>query len=308
MFRSGAGVRCLDNRMARKSYIFNHIPKTGGMSLIAVCRMNLGDSAISRHVQGDDLSPTSVAALEQYPLVAGHFGVLAQSAFSPSRYSMTLVRDPIRTIFSQYVFWRMAPEVNAVTRVAKERSFADFVDYFRDCPTIVHNQFTHHFAALDRDTPGEPADPDLLLAIAKHNLSAFDFVGVCEEMSDSIRLLCRELDWPLPARLPHENRTDSKDVVGEIGTDLTEFLASRNRMDLDLYEYARELFHARLAAADQGCRCQSGADYTSRPRPIELSALPHIHRVERKSIPSLSCDTPTSTTCDNRARFGFLDD
>jgi hypothetical protein len=175
----------------------------------------------------------------------------------------------------------MAPDVNAATRVAKERSFADFVDYFRDCPTVVHNQFTHHFAALERDTPGEPVDADLLLAIAKHNLSAFDFVGVCEEMSDSIRLLCTELDWPVPEQLPYENRTDSKDIVGEIGAELREFLASRNRMDLELYEFAREIFHARLAGAEGGCHCQSGADYTSRPRPIELAALPHIHRVER---------------------------
>jgi Wzt C-terminal domain/Sulfotransferase family len=272
---------CRKESMAPSHYVFNHIPKTGGMSLLAVCRANLEDSAISPHLRGDDLAPARIAELEQYRLVAGHFGLPAQSAFSPSRYSITLVRHPVRTIFSQYAFWRATPDVNAVTRVAKEMSFAGFVHYFADCPTVVHNQFTHHFASLDRDTPGEPLDPDLLLAIAKHNISAFDFVGVSEELSDSIRLLCTELNWQPPERVPHENRTDSKALIGEIGNELAEFLASRNRMDLELYEFARALFHARLASTDQGDCRHYGAEYTSRPRPIELAALPHIHRVER---------------------------
>ena len=178
--------------MLPKHYIFNHIPKTGGNSLLAVCRDNLEPAEISPHLTDHEIRLMPAARFEHYKLIAGHFSVLTQAGFCRSRYSMTLLRDPIKRIFSAYTFWRTAPEYNPVTSNAKESSFTDFVRYFADSPAIIHNPYTHHFAAIGRDCPGYSADAAALMATAKHNLAAFDFVGICEELGRSLRLLCHE--------------------------------------------------------------------------------------------------------------------
>jgi len=113
-------------------YIFNHIPKTGGITLLTICRSNLAASQISPHLTEHEIRLIPAARFERYTLVAGHFSILTQAGFCRSRYSMTLLRDPILRIVSAYTYWRLAAEHNPVTTKAKELSFADFVRYFKD--------------------------------------------------------------------------------------------------------------------------------------------------------------------------------
>ena len=235
--------------MLPKHYIFNHIPKTGGNSLLAVCRDNLEPAEISPHLTDHEIRLMPAARFEHYKLIAGHFSVLTQAGFCRSRYSMTLLRDPIKRIFSAYTFWRTAPEYNPVTSNAKESSFTDFVRYFADSPAIIHNPYTHHLAAIGRDCPGYSADAAALLATAKHNLAAFDFVGICEELGLSLRLLCHELGWQSPANIPHENRTSSEVYFEKIEPQALEILRDRNQLDMELYNDAVEYLQTREDSA-----------------------------------------------------------
>lgn len=271
--------------MPPKHYIFNHIPKTGGNSLLALCRANLEPAEISPHLDGAEIRLMPAARFEHYKLIRGHFSILAHAGFCRSRYSMTLVREPVRRIFSAYTFWRMVSELGPVTSKAKELSFADFVRYFIDGPAIVHNPYTHHFAAVGRDCPGYPADESALLAAAKRNLAAFDFVGICEEFGRTARLLCAQLGWRLPDVIPHENRTSSESGLGGIDPQTAEILRDRNRLDRELYEYAVGLFNAREARA----REVSGSGV---PEPIEPNCFVPFpgtnHPPRRATIHSVS--------------------
>jgi hypothetical protein len=257
-----------------KHYIFNHIPKTGGISFMAVCQANLDSAEISPHLGGGGTSLAPAARFEHYKLIHGHFSVLAQAGVCRSRYSMTLLRDPIRRIFSTYTFWRTEPE-NPWTAKAKELPFADFVRYFMDSPAIVHNPYTYHLAAIGRDCGAYPADESALLAAAKRNLAAFNFVGICEEFAGSVNLLCAELGWHAPAVMPHENRTASEDRFGGIDAQTMEILRDRNRMDLELYEYAVQLFHAREAAA--------GSEYSDCVEPNHFVPFPAFYNPNRRA-------------------------
>jgi hypothetical protein len=183
---------------------------------------------------------------ERYRLIYGHFGILSQMNFSRSRYSFTLVRNPISTILSTYNFWRTRPEEDPVTSQAKWMSFPEFVRRFAESPTIINNTYTHHFAALSREYPGEPQDSELLLATAKHNLAAFDFVGICEQFDDAVRLLCHETGWRVPDSLPHENRSVHVQSQEAIDPETMEILNKHNELDLQLYEFAKALFADRL--------------------------------------------------------------
>jgi hypothetical protein len=243
-----------------KRYIFNHIPKTGGNSLLAVFRDNLEPAEISPHLGSGGISLSPVARFEHYKLIQGHFSVLAQAGVCRSRYSMTLLREPIRRIFSTYTFWRTEPE-NPWTAKAKELSFADFVRYFMDSPAIVCNPYTYHFAAIGRDCGAYPAGESALLAAAQRNLAAFNFVGICEEFARSAGLLCAELGWRPPSVIPHENRSASEDLFGGIDSQTMEILRDRNRIDLALYAYAVRLFHSREHAREAAAGAASGAEF-----------------------------------------------
>lgn len=245
--------------MLPRNYIFNHIPKTGGNSLLAVCRDNLDPAEISPHLDYTGMHVMPTAQLERYRLVTGHFTLLAQSGFCRNRYSMTLVRDPIRRILSAYTYWRNQ-RYDVMTTKAKELEFADFVRYFTDSPLIVHNPFTHHLAGLGRDCVAYPPDECALLATAKRNLDAFNFVGICEQFGRSLHLLCAELGWRPPVTIPHENRTSSADRFGGIDPQTMSILRARNRLDLELYEYALQLFNGREARAASGSEFPGGVE------------------------------------------------
>ncbi len=230
--------------MGPDHYIFNHIPKTGGTSLLEICHHNLAASVVSPHLTEDEALLAPVEPLERYRLIAGHFSVLAQVRFSRERYSMTLLRHPIRRILSTYTFWRAVPEINPATSKAKELSLNGFVRYFIDSPIVIQNPYTHHFAAIGRDFPCDPSDTGSLLAAAKRNLAAFDFIGICEEFERSARLLCGELGWRLPDPLPYVNRSGSENVFADIDEPTLKILEDRNRLDFELYSYGMSLFES----------------------------------------------------------------
>ena len=272
--------------MPPKHYIFNHIPKTGGTSLLAVCSQNLEPAEISPHLDYTEIR-LMPARFEHYKLISGHFSVLAQTGFCRSRYSMTLMRDPIRRILSAHTFWRNASEDNLVTAKARDLPFADFVRYFIDSPTIIQNPYTHHLAAIGRDCAAYPVDESALLATAKRNLAAFDFVGICEEFERSVSVLCAELGWRPPAAIPHENRTASEDRFGGIDAQTMEILRDRNRIDLELYEYAVQLFQAREAGAGSA----SGPGFPESVEPNHFLPYPVPHNPNRRAtIQSVSAE------------------
>ena len=268
--------------MLPSHYIFNHIPKTGGITLLTICRRNLAAAEVSPHLTEHEIRLIPAARFEHFTLVVGHFSILTQTGFCRSRYSMTLLRDPILRIVSAYTYWRMAAERNPVTSKAKELSFGDFVRYFIDSPAIVQNPYIYHFAGIGRDFPRYPADASSLLAAAKDNLAAFDFIGICEEFERSARLLCDELGWHLPTPIPHENRTSSGDTLGGIDPQTMEMLRDYNRLDLELYDYGVKLFHAR-----EEMKLGSAAALPVRARPVEANRIvpfPIPYAPERRAI------------------------
>ena len=262
-------------------YIFNHVPKTGGLSLLAICRHNLDSGQISPHLTDTELRLGPVAQVEPYTLIAGHFSLAAHAKVSAGRYSVTLLREPIRKIYSTYTFWRQSPEVSSLTSKAKELSFADFVRYFEYHPQVILNPYTYHFAGFGTEILDNGATGPTLLAAAKHNLSAFDFIGICEEYEQSARLLCEELGWQLPEPIPHVNRTGSEEELDGIDRQTLEILHDRNQLDCQLYAYARTLFEARKRAHPRSV--EPGSEDAQPPKPKSFLPFPAPSKKEREA-------------------------
>jgi hypothetical protein len=240
-------------------YIFNHFAKTGGMSLLAICRHNLADSQISPHLREHQVRMSPTGRFDSHRLIAGHFGLASQAKLSAGRFSMTLLREPISRIFSLYTYWRRISEKGVETSKAKELSFPGFVRYFEQSPAIILNPYTHHFAGIGLEFADDNIDGPSLLASAKHNLSAFDFVGICEDYERSARLLCDELGWQLPMPLPHENRSGSAYEVANIDEQTMQILCERNQLDLELYAYGVSVLQERAQTKLGSAECQSAS-------------------------------------------------
>jgi hypothetical protein len=273
--------------MAELRYIFNHIAKTGGNSLLAICQHNIESSEVSQHLTDDDLRIARPTKFEAYRMIVGHFSLPSHARASRGRYSMTLLRDPIRRVLSGYRYWRGVSEINDLTAKAKELSFPDFVRYFERSPLIVLNPYSHHFAGAGREFPTDGVNQDSILSVAKRNLSAFDFVGICEYYERSARLLCMELGWQVPAPLPFENRSYSERDLDNIDQDTLALLRKRNELDYELYAYGVELFRKheeRIAAAIASGRFPEEV----RPKNISFHPFPASIRSREAEIQAVS--------------------
>ena len=88
-------------------------------------------------------------------------------------------------------------------------------------------------------------DQDNLISIETHLMHAkktleenFFFVGITENLEESIPLLYSQLGWEIPEEIPHLNQTNEKDQFSD---EIIEGITKRNWADIELYEYALAL-------------------------------------------------------------------
>ena len=238
-----------------------HIPKTGGTTLNTLVYEGRYDPSMPAGEEGgylnygiyhfpggfdEDDSPGPTEQLARalsrpdVRLVLGHFpfGVHRLTP-RPARY-VTFLRDPVDRIVSLYyhgVHWASneMDDLNAAGKmteslVATRRKGFD-------------NDQTRRLSGADpefgRCTPA-------MLEQAKRNLRRhFAMVGLTERFDESVVLLKRILGWSdmlyLP-RLVNPQRPARTDLADSV----VEPIRDRNKLDLELYRYARELFE-RLA-------------------------------------------------------------
>jgi hypothetical protein len=83
---------------------------------------------------------------------------------------------------------------------------------------------------------------------AQANLTHFRVVGLLEEFDASLLLLRRAFGWHLPFYVK-ENVTKEKPDETFLDAETRGLVEEANRLDLELYEYARKLFEERCRAA-----------------------------------------------------------
>ena len=111
-------------------------------------------------------------------------------------------------------------------------------------------EISPHLAAIGRDCPGYPAGASALMAPTRHNLAAFDFVGICEELERSVRLL------------GHEKRTSSEAWFSGIQRQIMGILRDRSHLDLAVCEYS----------PDPGIRARRGSAWNSITKWVAIAA------------------------------------
>src|SRR5262249_40021848 len=131
--------------------------------------------------------------------------------------------------------------------------------------------------------PYNPEELDSVLAVAKHRLDRFAFVGLTERFRESVALLAYTFGWRPVAEVPVRNVTEKRirrdQLTGETATRIQEL----NALDFALYAYAQELFDERYRAMiDDLARRFGGHVATNGERLNELLELHYIERFAAK--------------------------
>jgi hypothetical protein len=241
-------------------WFFVHVQKTGGTDLFT--RLG-GDPSIPlehdrwfdesaiypNETDGDVFTVAPQLSVEQLVqrwkerqdeirIVLGHFPLCTVELLDADFTTLTVLREPVeRTLSFLRHHRRLTPE-------DKDKPLEEIYDDPFRYDALLHNHMVKMFSlTVDEMTDGMLTQieftPDRLER-AKQQLETVDVVGVQEEFE----LFCNELErrygWPLGGPF-FANRTKPVDV----SETFRDRIARDNAMDIELYEFCRELMRSR---------------------------------------------------------------
>ncbi|MGF1522349.1 MAG: sulfotransferase family 2 domain-containing protein [Leptolyngbyaceae cyanobacterium] len=234
---------------------FIHLPKTAGTTFNAFLDQQypLADIAPpevfekgSEYLDKGD-PEGRLRYLRQFSLYRGHYPYQVCKLFMPEYVSLTVLRDPVKRIVSQYNDWRSKSEESLAGAFESEKTLAalardlPFRDFFQsDHPLVArffHNGQARPLATNFRCKMEGQALKDLALA----NLKKIDYVGITEAFDLFLLMLCERFGWHYPQRLQSLNKARHSLQVEDLDDDTLAIIAEKNEADIALYNLAKEL-------------------------------------------------------------------
>lgn len=225
--------------MSRPLLLFLHIPKTAGSTLMQIIERQYSPEAILIQHQPtihQALGALPSGAIDRFEVAMGHLWFGVHALVPRAATYITVLRDPIERVISHYYFVQQHPE-HYLHGVSRGMSLEEYVT--SGCSNELANDQTRLLAGGAIDTPSE------MLAIAKQNLERhFAVVGLTEEFDQSLLLMQRCFGWRSPFYLKRNvTRHPSK---AQLPAATLRVVEQHNQLDLELYRFARERFHARV--------------------------------------------------------------
>lgn len=233
--------------------IFLHIQKTGGITLQRLLRRKLGLSLKTRAIKlftERHSADTVEQQLQQKKLqdryVVGHFCYgIHQYLPQPFTY-MTFLREPVARIISLYDYSRTNPTAyyhdHALNKSLEEFALeTQLMELDNGQTRFLAGDLNDYF--INRTSIGQCNST--LLETAKRNIdSHFSFIGLTEYFDQSILLLQQMMGWNSCLYLRrNSSHINDKAIVSD---QLKHQIAERNWLDVQLYEYAKNLLLERL--------------------------------------------------------------
>jgi hypothetical protein len=225
-----------------EALIFLHIPKTGGSTLYKILErqytwaqtLRLESSQIAR------FKALPAVERERFCLIEGHLHFGLHRFIPRASTYITFLRRPVERVLSFYYYARSTPDHYLYPLLATERLDLKAL-LARELTMELCNEQTRLLAG-DEWEDSERVVTQAALERAKANLrSYFRVVGLLEEFDASLLLLRRAFDWHLPFYVK-ENVTEEKRDDTSLDVETRRLVEDANCLDLELYEYARNLF------------------------------------------------------------------
>lgn len=259
--------------------LFDHIYKAAGSSVERVLVDHFGQDNVTFGL----IEPLSLALTRHAgnTVITGHFSFLPGQRLPADRYAFTVLRHPVDRVLSHYYFARNhVPKRggNATVELAKIQSLDEYV--FCELPEVrglLQNDQTMHFLPMRWDGSRE-LSPREKLAAAKEALDQYDLVGAYEEFDDFVQVLACETGMSPVFEVPRVNVTQGRVAATEISAATRKRLLEINELDIELYQYALDLFRAKRRDVLRGCAMRgvafatAGGAAESRPAHSQPSA------------------------------------
>lgn len=267
--RRNPDARNLDPRTTRVA--FHHIMKTAGSSF----RRTLETLYNREDIYDGDYGGGAQQRMDaeqfaRFAFVAGHFRIDLLTGRMPDALWLTFLRDPVERVASHYYMdlreaRRRTIEMDTAYRDAiLSLPMDEFVA--GDTPQInwiMDNYQTKSLCEqrvlLERGKPLCQGYDQAIVAHVKSNLAnRFAFVGIQDEFGFSIRLFEMAFGLrPIKKRFSTNlNPSKPRGATHRLTKRTRSIIADRNRMDAEVYAYARQLMHEHadaLAQADTRC-------------------------------------------------------
>jgi len=237
-----------------KTLIFLHIPKTAGTTLHHILDRCYSKDQIFTfknaidHVAIENFKRIARGKREPYCLVKGHlsFG-FHRHLPGPSTY-FTFLREPIARVLSFYYYAQSHPDHYLYSLL--RRGGVDLKGLLRQrtATTVELFNLQTRMIAGDQSKDPERFADRAALERAKQNLSRhFQCVGLTEDFDASLQRMSAIFGWKVGS-FSKKNVTPEKPPVEAIDIETRELLREANALDIELYQFARELFDARSHA------------------------------------------------------------
>jgi hypothetical protein len=226
-----------------RRFFFLHLQKTGGTALWRRLHQQFGDVELYPG-PSDGAPPTTVLSVEhmlerwrlrrdEIRVVTGHFPLCTTELLDAPFTTLTLLRDPVERTLSYLRHHReMTPSEG---ERPLEEIYADPVRF-----ELLHNHMVK-MLSLKRSEMNDGAlshvefTPDRLEG-AKRRLGEIDVVGFQEDFEQFCEQLRTQFGWELGPPV-FMNRT----APSEVSDSFRAQIAQDNELDVELYEFAREL-------------------------------------------------------------------
>jgi ubiquinone/menaquinone biosynthesis C-methylase UbiE len=240
-----------------EALIFVHISKTGGLTLLPILdEMFPPDQIMKAHHEGA-IHEELITDSGQYRLIRGHIYKDIRDKLTQPYIFITMLRNPVERARSVYQHIINHP-VHGLYPIISKLTFREYV-FSEDLNIkidILNSQTRVITNMLDI-----LVQPDLELA--KQRLrDEFAWVGLTERYDDSLKLLSYTFDWPPITDYKKHNVTKNPIKRDEIAPDIIQRIRELNQLDLQLYDYALELFDQRWAAMEASRRQDSKSAFT----------------------------------------------
>lgn len=235
--------------------LFLHIPKTAGTTLRWLSQRNYDASSMLEYkwwfhyayVPIDEFRALPQTRRDSLAFVAGHMSFGLHKAIArPSTY-ITVVREPVSRVISEFYHTIRAPKHPLHNQVV-EMSLYDYL--LSGLALDVDNGQTRRLSGVGADVSYGRCSTEMLEQ-AQHNLrSHFSLVGLTERFDETVLLLKYALGWS-PYYLV-QNRGRNRPLRPDLSQEVVEIIREHNRLDIQLYQYAQELFGAHIARLGPG--------------------------------------------------------
>jgi hypothetical protein len=236
----------------RPKVIFLHIGKTAGSTLRQVIRRNYRASEILKaQIPGGAReatleyfaripAPRRAAAL----LVMGHtiYGI-HELLPRPATY-ITVVRDPIKLILSQYLFVLRRPHHRLHESVTS--SGMSLADYIRSGVSLEMDNGQTRAIAGDTSTPYGQCTEEMLRTAQRNIETHFAVAGLTERFDETLIALRHALGWSHLCYV-RANVSPERVSVKDLPQETTRLIEERTALDIELYGFIRRRFQGQIA-------------------------------------------------------------